>query len=145
MSFTELRNHLSRQLPAYMIPTYFVPCKALPLTVSGKLDVDALPSLDRAIGSDAAYVAPTTPMQIMLIEIWQEVLGIDRIGIDDPFFSLGGKSLDLFEAQRLIEDRGRVSVEVADMFALETVRGLATHLDQVAPIRAEPTLASYDV
>ena len=88
------RLPVSKQLPEYMVPSHFVVLKALPLTPSGKLDRRALPIPDvntRTI--ENKYVAPRTSIEKQLVAIWQELLNIKEIGIEDNFFQLGGHSL----------------------------------------------------
>gem|GEM_PF-6955515 len=92
LSASELRAHLKRFLPSYMIPAAFVPIDALPLMPNGKLDRAALPAPDSA-RSDQVYVAPRTPLQVLIAGVWQEVLGIEQVGLHDSFFDLGGYSL----------------------------------------------------
>jgi AMP-binding enzyme/Phosphopantetheine attachment site/Queuosine biosynthesis protein QueC len=136
ISFEAMRNHLTRLLPSYMIPLFFVPCKSIPLTTSGKPDRSAFPSLSQAIGMSVEYAAAETAAEQALVGIWQEVLHLDKIGIDDPFFSLGGKSLDLFEVQKLLEERHGWDFDIVDMFELETIRKIASNLKvnpQTAP------------
>ncbi|HEX2092308.1 MAG TPA: amino acid adenylation domain-containing protein, partial [Longimicrobiaceae bacterium] len=80
----ELREHLRERLPEYMLPSAFVVLEALPLTPNGKLDRRVLPAPE--VGSEAAYVAPRTPVEEVLAGIWSELLGVERIGIHDDFF-----------------------------------------------------------
>jgi amino acid adenylation domain-containing protein len=89
-----LRRHLAARLPAYMVPAAFVRLDAMPLTPNGKLDRRALPAPDAARPElGAAYVSPRTPIERALCEIWQQVLGVDRVGVRDNFFALGGDSI----------------------------------------------------
>ena len=89
----ELRNHLSEVLPNYMLPSYFVQMEQMPLTTNGKLDRKALPAPEGQINTGVAYEAPRTAVEEILTTIWQEVLGVERIGIADNFFEWGGHSL----------------------------------------------------
>ncbi|HST61260.1 MAG TPA: amino acid adenylation domain-containing protein, partial [Longimicrobium sp.] len=86
-----LRAYLRRSMPEYMVPGAIVVLDALPLTPNGKLDVRALPAPERAVAD--RYVAPRTPVEQALAEIWGEVLNLDRVGVEDSFFELGGHSL----------------------------------------------------
>jgi aryl carrier-like protein len=89
-----LRAHLAATLPEHMIPAAFVVLDAFPLTPNGKLDLKALPApdLDRTALS-AGYVAPRTPTEATLADIWSSVLGVETVGVQDNFFELGGDSI----------------------------------------------------
>jgi len=87
-----LRMRLRRQLPDYMVPSAFVRLDALPLTPNGKVDRKALPEPEERAES-ADFVAPRTPAEEVIAQIWVEVLKLERIGINDNFFELGGHSL----------------------------------------------------
>ena len=84
---------LGKILPSYMIPTQFVVLPTLPLTVNGKVDYRSLPEPETSLNEHAEYIAPNTPLQKQIAEIWQEVMGLSRIGLYDDFFQRGGHSL----------------------------------------------------
>jgi len=120
----ELREHLGRSLPEYMVPSSIVALEALPLTPTGKLDRRALPDPDDDGARERAYVAPRNSLEEALTGIWQEVLGVERVGIHDSFFDLGGHSLlatQLVARIRVL----RVEVPVRQLFLTPTVAGLA--------------------
>ena len=89
----QLRAHIQATLPNYMVPQATVELDAIPLTPNGKLDRKALPAPDSSAAITEAYVAPSTPTEIALAHIWQQLLNLDNIGIHDDFFQLGGHSL----------------------------------------------------
>ncbi|HYR11554.1 MAG TPA: amino acid adenylation domain-containing protein, partial [Longimicrobium sp.] len=120
----ELRAHVSALLPDYMVPTAFVVLDALPLTENGKLDRRALPAPDDAYAAAAEYTAPRTPAEAVLAEVWREVLGVERVGIDDNYFALGGDSIRSVRVVAAARRAG-VSVSIAQLFRHPTVRGLA--------------------
>ncbi|TDX61141.1 amino acid adenylation domain-containing protein [Methylosinus sp. sav-2] len=93
LDFGALKIALRRELPDYMVPQLFVRLEALPLTASGKLDRKALPDPDPDAQSRRNYVAPRTPTEETLCRIFADVLGVERVGVDDSFFELGGDSI----------------------------------------------------
>ncbi|CAN2534213.1 D-alanine--D-alanyl+carrier+protein+ligase [Methylocapsa aurea] len=93
LEIAELRGALARELPDYMIPAAFVALDALPLTPNGKIDRRALPAPDLDAQIAHRYVAPRNATEEALCRIFADVLGIDRVGVDDDFFQLGGHSL----------------------------------------------------
>jgi amino acid adenylation domain-containing protein len=123
---SDLRAHLARTLPSSMLPSAYVPLDALPLTRHGKVDRRALPAPSRT--GDGAPAAAATELERALATIWAEVLRLDRVGVHDSFFDLGGHSLLLGQVQqRLASDLGR-RVELVTLFAHPTVSALARHL-----------------
>jgi len=104
---TELRRFLKKTLPGHMVPSSFVVLDALPLTGNGKVDRRALGSLGgrRAESDDREQIAPRTAMEAFVAEQWQEALGIERVGIHDNFFDLGGHSLLSLRVLARIEKR----------------------------------------
>ncbi|EPJ35817.1 putative Linear gramicidin synthase subunit C [Streptomyces afghaniensis 772] len=92
-STTELRQFVAGALPEYMVPAAFVELERIPLTVNGKLDRRALPEPDASVETGHTFVAPRTPTGERVAEVWQEVLGVERVGVEDGFFELGGDSI----------------------------------------------------
>ncbi|GFN29878.1 non-ribosomal peptide synthetase [Paenibacillus xylaniclasticus] len=93
LTMAELRSYLGRHLPEYMIPAAFVPVEQLPLNSNGKLDRKALPEPELGIETGRAYEEPVSELEARMAEVWQEVLGRERIGVGDHFFELGGDSI----------------------------------------------------
>ncbi len=126
-----LHTFLVQQLPAHMVPAAIVPLVALPLTGSGKVDTARLPAVDANHAVHAAdYTAPRTRLEQALADLWREVLGVERVGIDDNFFALGGNSLQAaIVANRLQQALGAV-VYVVVLFDAPTVARLAAYLAQ---------------
>ncbi|MEM7050248.1 MAG: amino acid adenylation domain-containing protein, partial [Acidobacteriota bacterium] len=120
----ELRLGLSRSLPAWMVPQIFVPLDQLPLTAHGKLDHAALPEALPAGGAGGAYRAPVTETEQALAAVWREVLGVERVGLDDSFFGLGGDSILTLQLRTLAADRG-LRVELDQVFRHPTLGEMA--------------------
>ncbi|MGB8645079.1 MAG: amino acid adenylation domain-containing protein [Anaerolineae bacterium] len=131
----ELRGFIKTQLPDYMIPAAFVLMEAFPLTSNGKIDHRRLPDPDSARPELAqSFVAPRTPAEQILADIWQKVLGVDRVGIHDNFFDLGGDSiLSLQIVARATQAGYRLAPR--HLFQYQTIAGLATVVAHVpAPV-----------
>jgi non-ribosomal peptide synthase protein (TIGR01720 family) len=94
LAIGDLRSYLQVRVPDYMVPAVFVPLSALPLTPNGKVDRRALPAPDeQRLGPEAAYEAPRTHAEEVLASVWADVLGIEKVGVDDNFFEVGGDSI----------------------------------------------------
>jgi amino acid adenylation domain-containing protein len=128
-----LRSALVDQLPEFMVPAVFVSLPALPRTPNGKLDRKALPQVgSHRPGLEVSYVAPGDDLETAVAEIWQQLLSLDRVGVQDNFFDLGGTSLLLVQVnQRLQQKLGR-SLPVLTLLNYPTVRQLARHLAATA-------------
>lgn len=106
VSVAELRQRLTTQLPDYMVPSAFVVLDALPQTTSGKLDRKALPAPAGSAVVRREYEAPKTDTEVVLAEVWQTLLGIQRVGRHDHFFELGGHSMLAVRLVELLRSRG---------------------------------------
>ncbi|QJE73056.1 amino acid adenylation domain-containing protein [Aerophototrophica crusticola] len=123
-----LREHLSATLPAFMLPAAFVWLDALPLTGNGKVDRKALPTPDMAVEHAAAYRAPREGREAVLAEIIADLLGVERVGIDDDFFALGGHSLLAARLVSRVRDVLGSELQVRTVFEKPTVAELAEQL-----------------
>ena len=131
----ELRGHLKRSLPDYMIPQTFMTLQSLPLTANGKLDRKALPAPEGR-QTKAEYVAPRTPVEAVLVRVWAEVLGLDQVSVEDNFFELGGDSIQCTQIAARARSAG-VYVSVRQIFDHQTVAGLAEVATSAVPVLAE--------
>ncbi|GAB3981721.1 amino acid adenylation domain-containing protein [Plantactinospora veratri] len=120
-----LRLALKRRLPDYMVPATFVELPELPLSPNGKLDRRRLPAPPRVRDLDAPYLAPETATEILVAEVWAEVLDVPRVGLDDDFFDLGGHSLLAVQVVARLRRAAGAGVSVLDLFTNRTVRELA--------------------
>jgi len=127
---TELRDHLKRKLPDYMVPTSWVSLPALPLTPNKKLDRKALPAPDAGAvpALSSGYVSPDNETERKIAEVWQNVLKVAHIGRDDNFFDLGGHSLLMVSVNTQLREAFNRDISMVDMFGFTTVRALANHL-----------------
>ncbi|WP_287243564.1 MULTISPECIES: thioesterase domain-containing protein [unclassified Okeania] len=126
----KLKQYLKQRLPQYMIPSGFVVLPQLPLTPNGKVDRKALPIPDNISSVSTEYVAPETETQKALAEIWQEVLGIEQVGMHDNFFDLGGHSLLAVRLMAEIEKEFGQNISLAALFQGPTLEKLAILLRQ---------------
>lgn len=122
----EIREKLLNELPKYMVPSHFVKLDKMPLTPTGKIDRKALFNLDVKINTDTNYVSPTNDIQIEIAKIWENVLGIEKVGINDDFFELGGNSLN---AIRVISSLTvNYEINTNDIFKYPTIKELSQKL-----------------
>ncbi len=132
---SSLRDYLKQKLPDYMVPSAFVLMKALPLTPNGKVDRRALPAADSFHNQlEDKFVAPRTPTEAKLAAVWAEVLGLERVGINDNFFEMGGHSL---QAAALVS---KLSVEMNLKFSVKLLFQHPTIAELAEAI--EPLLAT---
>jgi len=122
-------EQLTQKLPSYMIPSGYQHMAEFPLTVNGKLDRRALPHI--GFDSAAEYIAPTTEMETLVATSYEEILELDRIGINDEFFQLGGHSLRALKLVNLLKERTGKAVEVIHVFEFPKVGQLAKHIESL--------------
>jgi amino acid adenylation domain-containing protein len=128
-SVGQLRSHLQQQLPDYMVPSAFVFLDTLPLTLNGKVDRRVLPAPDRSrLEIEEPLVAPRTPIEQVLTEIWARVLNVEQVGIYDNFFELGGHSLLATQVVSRTRDAFDVNVPLSTLFQFPTVADMAVSI-----------------
>lgn len=143
LSVADLRQYLGERLPDYMIPASFVLMPALPLLPNGKVNRKALPDpKGLTLGSGVAYAAPRNEIENQLVAIWQKVLGVSQVGIDDNFFDLGGNSLKLVSMLGVLTDLFPGKVVLTDLFKYNTISSITR---QLADTNAPATIDTVEV
>ena len=129
LTVSELRNYLAEKLPEYMVPSALVTLDEMPLTVNGKVERQALPAPESLRPElEVAYVAPQTELEQIIATIWQEVLHLEKVGIYDNFFDLGGHSLLIVQVHSRLQARLERNISMVEMFKYPTIELLAKHL-----------------
>jgi amino acid adenylation domain-containing protein len=123
-----LKLRLQQVLPDYLVPATVMVLERLPLNAAGKVDRSLLPA--PAITARPSYEAPQGLVATTLVDIWREVLQLERVGIHDNFFDLGGSSLTLIPVHRLLEERLQASVALIDLFKYPTITALTQHIER---------------
>ncbi len=143
LDLADLRRYLGARLPEYMVPPFVVELAALPLNANGKVDRRALPVPRREGGGTAAPVAPRTPLEARLAKLFAEVLQVERVGVEDNFFRLGGHSLRASQLVSRLRDTFATELPLRLVFEHPTVALLAPQLEKLgAPAALRVELAS---
>ena len=132
----ELRQHLKDRVPDFMVPSAVVLLDAFPLTPNGKIDREALPPPDLSAELGATFVAPQTANEEILADIWSQVLRIERVGVRDKFFELGGDSILSIQIIARARQAG-LRITVKQMFQYQTIAELAVVAERLATLVAE--------
>ena len=132
-----LQSYLKKTLPEYMVPSALVVLDSLPLTPNGKGDRKALPSPDAGGVQADTYIAPRTPIEEGLAEIWGAVLHVERVGIEDSFFDLGGHSLLATQVVSRMRNTFQVELPLHVLFDAPTVAGLAVEIEQFLTLKQQ--------
>jgi amino acid adenylation domain-containing protein len=126
----DLRAHLEKELPAYMVPSIFMGVERLPLTLNGKVDRKALPTPTQSLEATHDFAAPRDPIEQLLARIWESVLKVKPVGLNDNFFHLGGHSLLAVRIVVEVERLSKIRLPLAALLQAPTVAGLAELLRQ---------------
>jgi amino acid adenylation domain-containing protein len=135
-----MREGLAERLPSYMVPSHIVVLNAFPIASSGKIDLNALPPSDRTAARSLAFRTPAEDHEHKLLAIWQEILDLPKIGIDDDFFELGGDSLHALVLFVEIEARLGYSLSPTTIVQAPTIAGLAEFIRATTGIAASQSL-----
>ncbi len=125
----EIVDYLKSRLPEYMVPAIWVEMENFPLTRNGKVDRNALPEPGIAAISGDNYVAPRNEIEEKLVAIWQDLLDLERVGIEDNFFELGGDSIISIQLVSRVKNAG-YELQVADIFSTQTIAGISGVIEQ---------------
>jgi len=129
-SISNLRGYLQEKLPEYMVPSAFVTLESLPLTPNGKLDRRALPQKCDRVSEETAFTAPQTPTEKELAQIWMAVLELEKVGINESFFDIGGHSLMAMQLVSRVRTRFGVELPLYDFYAAPTIQNLAELIEE---------------
>ncbi|MDF2802807.1 MAG: amino acid adenylation domain protein [Anaerocolumna sp.] len=144
----ELKRDLSKELPEYMIPAYMVQIDAMPVNANGKIDRKSLAAIDIRINKVNEYEPPKDELEEKLVDIWSEILNVEKIGVNDNFFELGGDSLKAILLMSKIQKVLDTKIGIADIFKECTIRRLSVQLinrkqDSISAIRKVGELEGY--
>ena len=144
-AINDLRRFAGERLPEYMLPASVMYLEALPLTAHGKVDRRALPVPEHSRPAlEENYVAPASEVEKTLAEIWAEALGLERVGVEDSYFALGGDSIRSIEIRAKAQARG-LNVSIQELFQSETIRALAQKLKDARPAPALEHLQPFSL
>ncbi|RUT68624.1 amino acid adenylation domain-containing protein [Flavobacterium cupreum] len=137
LELEEIRSYLTKSLPVYMIPSYFVKLNAMPVTSNGKLDRSALP--DPEIIQSETHVKPSNPTEEKLVEIWSEILSIEKekISVNTNFFDIGGHSLKVITLVNAIFKVFAVDIALSQIFEKQTVKSIADYIITVKQMESD--------
>ncbi len=136
-------DYLRMELPEYMIPAVLIETDEFPLTVNGKIDKKALPQPGNSWNTSKAYLAPRNKEEQQLTEIWNDLLGVEKIGVNDNFFELGGHSLLAMRVVSAIEKKFVCTFEIKEFFKTPTIAGIAHQLKKTTTGRRLPTISHH--
>lgn len=128
INVNDLKNYLRESLPLYMVPADFVTLDELPMTPNGKVDRNSLPPPEITISESDNYVSASHPVEEILVNIWKDVLGIEKVGIHDNFFELGGDSIISIQIISRANQAG-LKISPKQIFQHQTIAGLASVID----------------
>ncbi len=137
ISQIELRQFLQDKLPGYMIPSNYITLEEFPLTPNRKIDRKALPSPDNNRPKLENYVIPSSEIEREIAQIWQQVLQVEKIGIHDNFFDLGGHSLSMVKVQSQLREKFSSNIPLVEMFRHPTISALVNYFSNVNSMQVQ--------
>jgi len=139
----QLQRHLRHTLPAYMIPSRFIPIEHIPLTAGGKINRKALPGPSKyQPHTETTFLAPATEIEKIMAEIWKEVLHLEQVGTYDNIFALGANSLTLIRINYRLKESLHREIPVIDMFKYLTIHEFARYLSHGTEGAGSPAVLS---
>ncbi len=154
LTVAKLKEHILKELPGYMVPSYFIRLDKMPLTPNGKINKKKLPEPDTSsINTGAEFIPPRNEQEDSLAEIWCDVLGLNKVGIEDNFFNLGGDSIKAVEVVARAAEIG-MNLSISDIFRYTTIKemmdtwktgGQQETFDQFAAVQEKYNLKDYQV
>jgi acyl carrier protein len=142
----DIRSFLRQKIPDYMVPSRIIEIDHVPLTGNGKVDRRLLPNPDDIVRDAASLLAPRTDLERILVEMWSTALGlaVEKIGVQDNFYDLGGNSLLLVKVSALIAKHFSIQLRITELFQYPTIEGLAQFLDGIRSSTQGPTSNAPD-
>ncbi|MEM9921871.1 MAG: amino acid adenylation domain-containing protein, partial [Bacteroidota bacterium] len=125
---SDLHAFLQARLPSYMLPTHYIPLDALPMTSNGKVDHRALPGVPSDASSAQLLVGARNAKEAAMLDIWQQLLGTQQLGVTDNFFEKGGHSLKVVQLVNQVQKQLNAQLEIADVFAHPTIAEMVLRL-----------------
>jgi amino acid adenylation domain-containing protein/non-ribosomal peptide synthase protein (TIGR01720 family) len=130
-SIPQLKDFLSRELPHYMIPSHFVQVKKIPLNPNGKVDRKALEAYGTQLSSGPDFIAPTSEKEKLIALLWQDVLQVEKVGLNDNFFDIGGNSLKVITLAGKLTAALKIDIPVAVLFERYTIASFLRYLEDL--------------
>ncbi|MCU0287894.1 MAG: non-ribosomal peptide synthetase, partial [Acidobacteria bacterium] len=131
ISVAELKTYLAGKLPTHMIPSHFIKLDKMPLTPNGKIDQKKLDSLGIKLGTGEDFIAPQTNTEHTIANTWKEILHLEKVGINDNFFDLGGTSLDVIKLNTKLNETFQLHESIMILFRYTTVHSYANYLNSI--------------
>lgn len=147
----KIRAYLKHSLPEYMFPSYYIKMDEFPLNFNGKIDRKSLKPPEELLYENTSFEAPKSPVEKILAEIWSDVLGLEKIGINNSFYELGGHSLSVAKVVSRVFGALGVDLTLRDVFKNSSIKKLARHITalktstEMLKIELAPKLDSYEL